>query len=317
MSDSPLIRLHPERQRPGRQDGAGPGPGIGRIRPARPRPGAGRPQDRRAAHRRRRGGAQVQRGDRRGRARHRAGRPCAHAQPGAGGLRARSGVRPGRACRSTTCPNRERARFMGFVREDGRVGTRNFIGILSSVNCSATVIQQHRRPFHARAAGRLSQCRRRGRVRPDQRLRHVVAQRAFRRAAPHPGRLCPPCQPGGRADRGTGLRAQPGGFTGRVARARDRPADAHAGDAGGGRHPRDHPGRHRGGGSHAAAGQRLPTPERVAPATSRSGWSAAARTAFPASPPTRRWARRWTSWCAMAAPPSCRRRRRSTASSTC
>ena len=44
-------------------------------------------------------------------------------------------------CRWTTCRNRERARFMGFVREDGRVGTRNFIGILSSVNCSATVIR--------------------------------------------------------------------------------------------------------------------------------------------------------------------------------
>ncbi len=38
-------------------------------------------------------------------------------------------------------PETERARFMGFVREDGRVGTRNFIGILSSVNCSATVIR--------------------------------------------------------------------------------------------------------------------------------------------------------------------------------
>jgi altronate hydrolase len=37
-------------------------------------------------------------------------------------------------------PESERARFMGFVRDDGRVGTRNFIGILSSVNCSATVI---------------------------------------------------------------------------------------------------------------------------------------------------------------------------------
>lgn len=35
----------------------------------------------------------------------------------------------------------ERATFMGFVRPDGRVGTRNFIGILSSVNCSATVIK--------------------------------------------------------------------------------------------------------------------------------------------------------------------------------
>jgi len=38
-------------------------------------------------------------------------------------------------------PVGQRAKFMGFVREDGRVGTRNFIGILSSVNCSATVIR--------------------------------------------------------------------------------------------------------------------------------------------------------------------------------
>ncbi len=37
-------------------------------------------------------------------------------------------------------PAAERASFMGFVRPDGGVGTRNFIGILSSVNCSATVI---------------------------------------------------------------------------------------------------------------------------------------------------------------------------------
>ncbi len=35
----------------------------------------------------------------------------------------------------------ERATFMGIVRPDGRVATRNFIGILSSVNCSATVIK--------------------------------------------------------------------------------------------------------------------------------------------------------------------------------
>lgn len=39
-------------------------------------------------------------------------------------------------------PEAERARFMGYVREDGRVGTRNFIGIISSVNCSATVIKR-------------------------------------------------------------------------------------------------------------------------------------------------------------------------------
>ena len=32
-----------------------------------------------------------------------------------------------------------RATFMGYAREDGRVGTRNYVGVLSTVNCSATV----------------------------------------------------------------------------------------------------------------------------------------------------------------------------------
>ncbi|WGF87228.1 UxaA family hydrolase [Marinivivus vitaminiproducens] len=36
-------------------------------------------------------------------------------------------------------PASERRTFRGFVREDGQVGTRNSIGIISSVNCSATV----------------------------------------------------------------------------------------------------------------------------------------------------------------------------------
>lgn len=38
-------------------------------------------------------------------------------------------------------PEHEQATFMGIVRPDGRVATRNFIGILSSVNCSSTVIK--------------------------------------------------------------------------------------------------------------------------------------------------------------------------------
>jgi altronate hydrolase len=36
----------------------------------------------------------------------------------------------------------QRASFMGIVRPDGRVATRNFIGILSSVNCSSTAIKK-------------------------------------------------------------------------------------------------------------------------------------------------------------------------------
>ena len=39
-------------------------------------------------------------------------------------------------------PEAQRASFQGFVRAGGGVGTRNFIGILSSVNCSATVIKR-------------------------------------------------------------------------------------------------------------------------------------------------------------------------------
>ena len=39
-------------------------------------------------------------------------------------------------------PESERETFQGFRRATGRVGTRNYIGILSSVNCSATVARQ-------------------------------------------------------------------------------------------------------------------------------------------------------------------------------
>jgi len=39
-------------------------------------------------------------------------------------------------------PDTERASFQGIVRSDGRVATRNFIGICSTVNCSATVVRK-------------------------------------------------------------------------------------------------------------------------------------------------------------------------------
>ncbi|QIK80017.1 altronate dehydratase [Sphingomonas piscis] len=39
-------------------------------------------------------------------------------------------------------PSATGATFKGFVRADGRVGTRNFIGVLTSVNCSATVARR-------------------------------------------------------------------------------------------------------------------------------------------------------------------------------
>jgi len=39
-------------------------------------------------------------------------------------------------------PEAERARFMGYARDDGRVGTRNVIGLFVTVNCSATVARR-------------------------------------------------------------------------------------------------------------------------------------------------------------------------------
>jgi len=39
-------------------------------------------------------------------------------------------------------PEAERRTFMGFRRNDGRVGTRNYVGILASVNCSSSATRQ-------------------------------------------------------------------------------------------------------------------------------------------------------------------------------
>ncbi len=39
-------------------------------------------------------------------------------------------------------PQAERASFMGIVRDNGQVATRNYVGLLSTVNCSATVVHK-------------------------------------------------------------------------------------------------------------------------------------------------------------------------------
>jgi altronate hydrolase len=46
-------------------------------------------------------------------------------------------------------PESDQARFQGIVRENGQVGTRNYIGILSTVNCSATVVHRIAEAFTA------------------------------------------------------------------------------------------------------------------------------------------------------------------------
>ncbi len=39
-------------------------------------------------------------------------------------------------------PESQRASFLGIVRDDGQIATRNYIGVLSTVNCSATVVHK-------------------------------------------------------------------------------------------------------------------------------------------------------------------------------
>jgi altronate hydrolase len=48
-------------------------------------------------------------------------------------------------------PVRPAASFRGFVRSDGRVGTRNYLGVISSVNCSATVCRHIARAIDEQA----------------------------------------------------------------------------------------------------------------------------------------------------------------------
>jgi altronate hydrolase len=48
-------------------------------------------------------------------------------------------------------PETERATFQGIVRPDGRIATRNYIGVLTTVNCSATVAKYIARTFEGNA----------------------------------------------------------------------------------------------------------------------------------------------------------------------
>src|SRR3979411_1099366 len=62
-------------------------------------------------------------------------------------------------------PESERASFMGIVRDNGQVGTRNYIGVLSTVNCSATVVHKIAEWFTPERLGGLSHRQRAGSVR--------------------------------------------------------------------------------------------------------------------------------------------------------
>ena len=176
------------------------------------------------------------------------------------------------------CPTRRPA-FQGYRRADGRVGTRNEIWILPTVGCvarTAEKIAEHRRmpampgastastPSSIRSAARSS------------------ATTLPARAAPRRARQPSQCRR--RADRRAGLRIQP-------ARRRCWPRSRslrgqcpHARRAGGAGRDRGGPGAGRRAGRDRRAARRA---RRRRFPSSCSASNAAARTAFPASPPIR------------------------------
>ena len=83
-----------------------------------------------------------------------------------------------------------RRTFQGYRRADGRVGTRNYVGVLTTVNCSATVARQvvRRTEDDDRRDARRGRRRRRG---PDarHRLRHGQPGEGLGGLPAHPARL--------------------------------------------------------------------------------------------------------------------------------
>ena len=102
------------------------------------------------------------------------------------------------------------ATFEGFRRANGKVGTRNYLGILTSVNCSATVAR-----FIAEEINRSGilddypEHRRRRAVRARHRLRHGPEGRRLRGAAAHAVGLCHQSQSRRRAAGRARLRGVP------------------------------------------------------------------------------------------------------------
>ena len=175
-------------------------------------------------------------------------------------------------------PESERASFQGFLRANGKVGTRNYIGVLTTVNCSATVCHHVADRTEDEVAGLCRRRRRHRRAHPRHRLRHGRAGRGLGPPAADPLGLRPPPQHRRRADDRPRLRGQPDRLRcwrpTDQSRARFRSLD-HAGAR---RHRQDHragAGDDRG---DAAARQRGTAPRRVGVARSCSACSAAART---------------------------------------
>ncbi len=152
------------------------------------------------------------------------------------------------------------ATFMGIVRRDGpnagKVATRNYIGILSTVNCSATVARGIADQFTRERLAAFPERRRRRRADARLRLRDGHARRGHAAPAPHARRLREAREFRRRADRRTRLRGEPDQRAARRAGAERGAAAAHVSDPGHRRHGEDDRARRRDDRRDAAARER-------------------------------------------------------------
>ena len=186
------------------------------------------------------------------------------------------------------------AHVQGIVRKDGpnagRVATRNYIGILSTVNCSATVARGIADHFTRERLAAFPERRRRGGAHARLGLRHGHARRGHADPAAHARRLRPASELRRRADDRARLRVEPDQLAAAVpsqlaGRARCCSTFSIQ-DTGGTAKTIAHGiAIDRG---DAAARQRRRRASPCRRRTSPSACSAAAPTATPASPPTRR-----------------------------
>ena len=211
--------------------------------------------------------------------------------------------------------------FDGYKREDGRVGTRNYVAIISGVNCSASVSQFVKDRFRdvqkdfPNVDGVLAITHKSGCGTKLFGEDHMALQRVLAGYAKHPNVA---------AYILVGLGCEVNQAAVMVEQA------AHGGAGAPGAAARSSSTSRRRAGSARRSRRATREVAKLLPfanearRTQAAGvrarrWppTAAARTATPGSPPTPRSAGPWTSWCATAAPACSPRRPRSTAPSTC
>jgi altronate hydrolase len=119
-------------------------------------------------------------------------------------------------------PVEQRATFQGYRRANGKSGTRNYIGILTSVNCSASVARFMAEAVTAPASSQYPNI---DGIIPSSMAPAAAWRRRAKASIPqaHAMGLCHQSQHGRRADGGTGLRGLPDSALQGAYNGRERP----------------------------------------------------------------------------------------------